>query len=109
MSPEKIRILQQKLKEFLAKTPEELRAIDENPKYDGLFDIIEEMSGAVESSHGYRTFLQVSSAMSFLIQRNSDLPYRLKSSFENEPCGKVEKCDVNSLPSNGDYEYSWAA
>lgn len=109
MRPEEIRILQQKLKEFLAKTPDELREIDENPRYDGLFDIIEEMSEVVESSHGYRKFLEASSITSFLIHGNSDYPYRLMSSFGSEFYGKVENVDVNSLSSNGDYEYSWAA
>ena len=49
MSPEKARILQEKLDTFLAKTSEELQAIEDDPKYDGLFDIIEEMSAAIEA------------------------------------------------------------
>ena len=53
MIPEKTKILQQKLEDFLAKTPDELHEIDKNPKYDGLFDIIEEMSKVVESSLGH--------------------------------------------------------
>ena len=47
ITSEKKAIIEAKVKEFLAKTPEELHAIDEDPKYDGLFDIIDEMSECV--------------------------------------------------------------
>ena len=43
MTPEKRKIIQSKLKEFLALSPEEKHAIDSNPKYDGLFSIIQEI------------------------------------------------------------------
>jgi len=110
MNPDKIRILEQKLKEFLSKTPEELHEIDENPKYDGLFDIIEEMSDVVESSLGYKTFLAANSGlMSSPIQVNSNLPYRIESSSGREVCGQMKNISDNSLSANEDDNYEWAA
>ena len=47
MTNEKKAIIEAKTREFLAKTPEELHAIDNDPKYDGLFDIIDEMAAMV--------------------------------------------------------------
>ena len=50
MTPEKRKIIQSKLKEFLALSPEEKHAIDSNPKYDGLFSIIQEMSDIIDEA-----------------------------------------------------------
>lgn len=38
----------QKAQEFLSLSPEEKHAIDNDPRYDGLFQIIQEMSDSVE-------------------------------------------------------------
>ena len=56
MTLEKKKFVQQKLKEFLSLSLEEKHAIDENPQYDGLFSIIQEMSDIVESSQEYKIF-----------------------------------------------------
>lgn len=110
MNPEKIRILEQKLAEFLSKTPEEMHEIDENPKYDGLFDIIEEMSAVVESSCGYKTFLDVNSGlMPSPIQVILGLPYRTEGSSGRDVCGQMKIFSDNSLSANEDYDYAWAA
>lgn len=50
MTPEKRKIIQSKLNEFLSMSPEEKHTIDENQKLDGLFDIIQEMSDIVEEN-----------------------------------------------------------
>ena len=66
MTPEQRQFIQQKLKEFLSLSPEEKHAIDENPQYDGLFGIIQEMSDIVESSHEYKIFMEENTSASFL-------------------------------------------
>lgn len=48
LSKKKAEAVQEKLREFLNKSPEELQAIDTDTKYDGLFDTIDEISDVVE-------------------------------------------------------------
>lgn len=56
---EKDDIFQRMLEKFLAKTPEELHEIDENPRYDGgLFDVFQEVSDLLEETEEYQKFLQ---------------------------------------------------
>lgn len=50
MTPEeKRRIIRQKLEAFLSLPPEEKLAIDEDPRNDGLFNTLQEMSDIVAS------------------------------------------------------------
>lgn len=53
-SKEKVEILQRKLTEFQNKTLEEMYAIDNDPRHDGLFDTIAMMSEVVEQAHNNR-------------------------------------------------------
>ena len=109
MNPEKRRIIQQKLKEFLSLSPEEKHAIDENSKYDGLFSIIQKMSDIVASSHEYKMFLEDCNNIPLFpldmdVDRNYNVTYLPKSG--------VEKTYIDGdFPqyTNEDYEYSWAA
>jgi len=109
MNPEKRRIIQQKLKEFLSMSPEEKHAIDENSKYDGLFSIIQKMSDIVASSHEYKMFLEDCNNIPLFpldmdVDRNYNVTYLPKSG--------VEKTYIDGdFPqyTNEDYEYSWAA
>lgn len=51
MHPDKLSILQKKLNDFLSLPPEIKHAIDTDPAYDGLFDILDELSEVVESAN----------------------------------------------------------
>ena len=49
MHPDKLLILQKKLDDFLSLPPEIKHSIDTNSSYDGIFDILDELSEVAES------------------------------------------------------------
>lgn len=109
MNPEKRRLIQQKLQEFLSLSPEEKHAIDENPQYDGLFCILQEMSDVVESSHEYEIFMRENNDISFLpvnidTGNSHNIVYSPTSDTEEEYTDNDLSQHIDE-----DYEYSWAA
>lgn len=108
MIPEKTQLIQQKLKEFLSLSPEEKRAIDENPQYDGLFCIIQEMSDIIEASYEYEIFINENNALPLLsIERgiySHGTMYSSPINIKEEYPDKIFSQHINE-----DYGYSWAA
>lgn len=52
-------IFQSVLRRFLSKSHEEMRAIDEDDRYDhGVFTFFQEISDIIESGNGYQEFIQ---------------------------------------------------
>lgn len=109
MTPEeKRRIIRQRLEEFLALPLEEMLAIGEDPRNDGLFDTLQEMSDIVESCLEYPISYDEGKITSL------PLPERLiadRPSVEYSSRGREENIDGMDLSPkiNEDDDYSWAA